>query len=248
MNTVISVILFLIILIALYKMYYYVNPKLLVDDSVINLNQTTPIEIKIDSYEDPNGVRYFYDGWFRINQIQNNDKNHILFRRGHKFVVSLRGHELGIFQISAQNNITTEGTWTDNTNTPVTIISHNFPFQKWTYFCINVEGNQIDTYLDGKLSTSIKGKDISNKAISGSNLDFTEYANEESNIKVGNEYTIGRLARFRREIGNMDPQSVWNTYMLGPGVNDNGDENNPDYHAKIALLRNGKPRQVLNIF
>ena len=229
-------------------MYYYVNPKLLVDDSVIQLNK--PTEIKIDDIEEPKTVRYFYDGWFRINQIQNNDKDLILFRRGHKFVVSLKGHNVSIVELSNANRINSlnDGTWTDASSTTVTTISPNFPFQKWTYFCINLDGNQMDTYLDGKLVSSVKSKTISSNASNGTTLDFTTYASEETKLIVGNKYTTGSLARFRRESGNMDPQSVWNTYMLGPGVNDNGDENNPDYHAKIALLRHGKPRRVFNLF
>jgi hypothetical protein len=250
MNTVISVILFLIILIALYQMYYYVNPKLLVDDSVIKLTQDTPFEIKIDDTEDPSGVRYFYDGWLRINQVQTSGKNLIIFRRGCHFVVSLTGHKFSIVDLTddAKIDASKDGTWVDASANTITTISPNFPFQKWTYFCINVEGNQIDAYLDGKLTTSVKGRDMSNNYVARTNLDFTSYANAESKITVGNKFTTGSLARFRRESGNMDPQSVWNTYMLGPGVNDSGDDNNPDFHAKIKIHRNGKERRVFNLF
>ena len=242
MNTVISIILFLIILIALYQVYYYVNPQLLVDDSVINLNRASPLDITIATDENPTSVRYFYDGWLRINQVQNNDKNLIVFSRNSTspFVASLKGHNFSIYELSATDKILTNGTWDDASGTTITTISPNFPFQKWVYFCINVDGNQIDTYLDGKLATSVKGKDISR--------DFNTYSIGGDTIKVGNKYTTGSLARFRREVGNMDTQSVWNTYMLGPGVNDSGDDNNPDFHAKVNILRNNKPRRSFVLF
>lgn len=234
-------------------MYYYVNPKLLADDTVIKLNQITPTDVPISTDEYPASVRYFYDGWLRVNQVQNDDKNLIIFRQGHKFVVSLKGHEFSIVDLRDEAKITaTEGTWADASSTTITTISPNLPFQKWVYFCINVDGNQIDTYLDGKLATSVKSKEITNKASTSTpqtKLDFTTYVSPESKtIKVGNKYTTGGLARFRREVGNMDPQSVWNTYMLGPGVNDSGDENSSDYHAKIKLLRNGRERRALHLF
>lgn len=255
MNTYIAIFLFLIILIALYQVYYYVNPKLLVDSSVIKLNESSKLdeysqkEILLEETEDPSGVRYYYDGWVRINHISNNDKNLILFKRGHDFVVSLKGHELSIVDLKAATNITaTEGTWTDPSFTLITNITTNLPFQRWVYFCINVEGNQMDAYLNGKLTNSVKGKDITDKGNSPATLDFTTYATAESKIRVGNKYTTGSLARFRREPGNMDAQSVWNTFMLGPGVNDSGDDNNPEYHAKISLLRNNKPRRAFHFF
>jgi hypothetical protein len=259
MNTVISIILFLIILIALYQMYYYVNPKLLVDESILQLNMPTDkttnassqVSVMINDDDEPASVRYFYDGWLRVNQVQNNDKNLIIFNQGYKFVVSLKGHVLSINELTDDIKITTtDGTWVDSSATTITTISPNFPFQKWTYFCINVEGNQMDTYLDGKLVTSVKGKDVDKKSgPSGAKLDFTTYVSANNKtIKVGNKYTTGSLARFRRESGNMDPQSVWNTYMLGPGVNDSGDDNNPDYHAKIRIHRNGIPKRTFNLF
>lgn len=255
MNTVISIILFLIILIALYQVYFYVNPQLLVDDSVINLNRakSTPLDITISADEDPSSVRYFYDGWLRINQVQNNDKNLIVFSRNSTspFVVSLKGHNFSIYELSPVANIinATDGTWIDASSTTITTISPNLPFQKWVYFCINVDGNQIDTYLDGKLATSVKGKDIVKKSDGKavSKLDFNTYSNGDT-IKVGNKYVTGSLARFRREVGNMDTQSVWNTYMLGPGVNDSGDDNNSDFHAKVNLLRNNTPRRSFILF
>jgi len=161
MNTVISIILFLIILIALYQVYFYVNPQLLVDDSVINLNRVSPLDITISTEEEPTSVRYFYDGWVRINQVQNNQHNLILFSRNSTspFVVSLKGHNFSIYELrdAAKINATNDGTWVDVSSTTITTISPNLPFQKWVYFCINVDGNQIDTYLDGKLVTSVKG-------------------------------------------------------------------------------------------
>lgn len=244
MNTAISIFLFLIILIALYQVYYYVNPKLLVDSGVINLTQSPQMEIPITDDENPSAVRYYYDGWVRINQISNDSTNLILFNRGNQFVVSIKGHQLSIVNLSSANSINThEGTWKDESYTTVTNIATNLPYQRWVYFCINVDGNQIDVYLNGKLTSSVKGTDnISNK------MDFTSYVNAESKLKVGNKYTVGGLARFRREVENMDPQSVWNTYMLGPGVNDNGDNNNPDYHAKIEIIKNNKARRTFNLF
>jgi hypothetical protein len=252
MNTVIAIILFLIILIAWSRLYDYVNPPLLVDENVINLNRTSSLDITISTEEDPANIRYFYDGWLRINQVQNNDKNLIVFSRNSTkpFVLSLKGHNLSLYQLSEASKInTTDGTWSDtNGATTITTLSPNFPFQKWVYFCINVEGNQIDTYLDGKLVSNVKSKDINKVGGSpGEKLDFNTYSTGTT-IKVGNKHVTGSLARFRREVGNMDTQSVWNTYMLGPGVNDNGDIDSPDYHAKVNLLRNSKPRRTFNIF
>jgi hypothetical protein len=255
-GTIISVVLFIIILVALYHTYFYFNPQLLNDGDVIPIKQETggQFEIGIGELEEPDAIRYFYDGWLRVNTVTDDTTKNVIFNRGNDFIVTLTGHTLSIYQANGVTGSTTngvnkksgvlEGGGGGQSHTKIVDIATNFPFQRWVYFCINVDENRIDLYLNGKLTKSVKGSDIDDQRSSANpkaKMDFTKFSTT-SPISVGNTRVTGRLARFRREPGNMDPQWVWNTYVQGVGTSEANEEITGDYHARVSLLR--KNRQV----
>jgi len=263
---VIAIVLVLIILVVLMYTYYYFNPTLLNNGSVINLLQTPQLSIGLEP-ENASAIRYYYDGWLRVDANPDFAKNYVIFNRGNDFIVSLTGHTLSIYygqyrDDNAARLIPTGTGVVPDIPYKIMDIARNFPFQKWTYFCINVDGNTMDVYLDGKLTKSVNlpnppaGSDAVGTSPStriyksgttyydgSTQISFTSF-NKGPAITVGNNSLTGKIARFRREVGNMDPQSVWNTYILGPG----SDDSNGDYHATVALTKNNKVRRSLKIF
>lgn len=248
--TIISSVLFIIILIALYHTYYYFNPQLLNNGEVISLNQPTrQFEIGVKDVEDPSGIRYYYDAWIRINSVPSSDTAYIVFNRGNDFIVQLKGHVLSVVQSKADtpansvDNIT--GT-VKGVSDKIVDIATNLQFQRWIYLCINVDENRMDVYLNGKLTKSVKGSDVKSSRTNGP-MDFTTFSGVAP-ISVGNSGVNGRLARFRREPSNMDPQSVWNTYIQGAGVSEASEEISGSYHARMSLLRNNRQIRNVNLF
>jgi len=261
---VIAIVLFLIILVVLMYTYYYFNPTLLNNGEVINLKQNPQFSIGLDD-DNARSIRYYYDGWLRIDRNTDESFIYSIFNRGNDFIVGLKGHKLSIYYADkrdgAQNlvpvNTGIVGSGSGRTPYVIMDIASNFPFQKWTHFCINVDGNTMDTYLDGKLTKSISLPSVLN----GSTIqkpDGTDYAasdkihftsfNTAPSISIGNSSIAGRLARFRREVGNVDPQTVWNTYIQGPGVYDADESATGDYHARVALTKNNTVKRSLNLF
>jgi hypothetical protein len=242
MNTVIAIVLFLITLIALYKLYYTVNPDVLnKDGALIQLKRSPQLEIDISELEDPSGVRYFYDGWLIIKEVQSENVSHIIFNRGKDFIVSLKGHVLSIVGVKNKIDIdTSTGTYKENNIAYKIIdIATNLPFQKMVHFCINVDSNKMDIYLNGKIVKSVNGTE--------KGIDFNTFEKPNS-ISVGSKYISGGLARFRREPGNIDPPSVWANYMIGAGVSTLDENTSSDYHAKLDITKNNKPRKTIQIF
>jgi hypothetical protein len=259
-STIISIVLIIIILIALYQGYYYLNPQLLNEGEVISLKREPPKEpsgsittyqlsIGETSLEDPESIRYFYDGWLRVNSVPNDNTTYVIFNRGNDFIVALKGHVLSLQHAKGDetNKVDNNGTLLGSSNATIAEIATNLPFQKWVYFCINVDENRMDFYLNGKLTKSVKGSDITNPRDTTKKLDFSKFSNTGA-LTVGNTSVVGRLARFRREPGNMDPQSVWNVYIQGPGINDANEDLTGDYHAKASILRKGKPVRSMQLF
>ena len=259
---VIPIVLFLIILVALRYTYYYFNPTLLNNGEVIDLSQNPQFSIGLEEY-DAKSIRYYYDGWLRIDNTPDQSKTYSIFNRGNDFIVALKGHRLSVYYASQRDDSGPKvsprtGFLEDASAVIVVDIARNFPFQKWTYFCINVDANTMDVYLDGKLTKSISlPKPPSTPPIQlpgGTNsydgtksIEFTTF-NKDLPISVGNTAVKGSLARFRRETGNMDPQSVWNAYILGPGVVSADESVTGDYHARVALTKNNKVKRSFNLF
>jgi hypothetical protein len=254
MNTVLAIVLFLIILIALYKVYYTLNPELLSgDSSIIKLKRSPQLDIDISTLEDASGITYFYDGWLMVNEIQSENVDHIIFNRGRHFVVSLKSHVLSIVGLANEGDIDkTTGTHNGNLSYKIVDIATNFPFQTPVYFCINVDENLMDIYLNGKIVKSIKNTDVKNipNNPSSPNPDFTTFVtgSAPTTVSVGSKYLKGHLIRFRREAGLTDPQSIWANFMMGPGASPSDETNSSEYHAKAVITRNNKPRRTINFF
>ena len=255
----IAVGLIIILLVVMVYVYYYFNPTLLNNGNLIDLSQNPQLTITLD--EDVlNSKRYFYEGWLRVDGNPDYSKTYVVFNRGQDFIVALTGHRLSIlYGKDRDTSATTSKIDPNKGEVPtgsftVMDIARNFPFQKWTYFCINVDGNTMDTYLDGKLTKSITKPAFTDATISkpgsgtyasGDKLLFTTF-NNQSIISVGNATLKGGIARFRFETGNMDPQAVWNIYSMGPGVTDSDESD--EYHGKIKLTKNNKDKRVISLF
>jgi hypothetical protein len=258
---VIAIVLFLIILTVLIYTYYYFNPTLLNNGDVIDLSQNPQFSIGLDD-DNAKSIRYYYDGWLRVDRNPDQSQTYAIFNRGNDFIVGLKGHRLSILyghKRDGDSPVVASKTGIVDASAYVMMdIARNFPFQKWTYFCINVDGNTMDTYLDGKLTKSISlpvppaSPPIQKPAGGNYNgtsdaIQFTQFSASPS-LSVGNASLTGKIARFRRDMGNMNPQDVWNTYILGPGVVDADEAATGDYHARISLTKNNTVKRSLNLF
>jgi hypothetical protein len=182
-------------------------------------------------------IRYYYEMWLWVDGNFPVDKVNTIFGRGNKFVVGLKGSNLSLYYGETGSYDSSLGTFTPGPSTKTMTIIQNFPFQKWTHFVLNVDSGTVDAYLDGKLVTSIQPNSSSSSA-------FIPYGDTGSNINIGNVYTQGKVTRFRRPAKNLNPQQVWNTYMMGNGQ---GTSLTP-YHVNVQLLSDNVQQSDTRIF
>ena len=86
------------------------------------------------------------------------------------------------------------------------VITDNFPIQTWVHIIVSVDNNYIDTYINGKLTKSIKEKDGIYAPLKTSPLTF--------GVSAGT--SLAKLTRYNTPI---DPQTAWDKYSVGNGAN-----------------------------
>lgn len=210
MNTVLIIFLVIVIIFAISLAIQFYNPNYLIRKATSltapNGNQPTILATTIDN---PGSIRYFYEGWFFINANQPIQTDNVLFNRGNNFVVTLNGSTMNLYV----NNNNTDSTISNGVlslsgSKPITRLAsiHNLPFQKWTQIVINVDGQTIDIYIDGKFVQNVQSS-------------APIITNSEDPISYGNQYTLGYFTKFRRPNKSINPQGVWSSFMMGSGQN-----------------------------
>jgi len=246
MNKIITALLIIIIIVVIYLAVSMFKLDYLIRDPVsLNIGGGTTgsgnvitgatmgsvVSTAIDA---PSSTRYNYSGWFFIHSnFTTAGKDNVLFNRGTDFLVALNGSTLkiyaGIGAVPAVATASAIGTVTSD-KTPVISIP-NFPFQKWVYLVINVDGTTVDVYVDGKFFAS-----ASSAQLIGSTA--------TTPITYGNQYTIGNLCRFSRPATTINPQKVWQQYMQGSGQGMSFSSTG----VKVDLLKNGQTKITQKIF
>lgn len=228
-------ILVIIIAMCLYVASYFLFPSYLID-KVKPLNEI--YKISVDKIEQTDSIRYYYEMWLWIDGNFPADKVNTIVGRGNSFVVGLKGSDLSLYYKSKSAAYKDDtGVLTPDASTNIMSITKNFPFQKWTHFVLNVESGTVDAYLDGKLVTSIQPNSTQTSVI--------PYGDGSNNtINVGNKYTQGKITRFRRPAGNVNPQDVWNHFMIGNGQ---GTSFTP-YHVNLQVLKDNVQQSDNRVF
>jgi len=113
------------------------------------------------------------------------------------------------------------------------VMSMNFPVQKWTYVCISIQNNSlVDLYINGKLiqSTIYKGDDplsTLSKPLSTEKLQF----GKKLDATIKNMYITSKAT---------DTSTAWNNYLKGPSIKKN-------FNLGVSLTQNGKATNTINI-
>lgn len=227
MNGVLIAFLVLVIIFSIYMVVQYFNPSYVIRKATpLKIANGKQYNIDVSELDNPGSNRYFYEGWFYIDSNESISTENVLFNRGKNFVVTLKGSTLNLYvNVTGSGVSEISGVLDNSSKTPPLLSLSSFPFQKWCHLVINVDGLSVDLYIDGKFVKNAK----SQSAISTNTTDPITY---------GNQYTVGRVTRFRRMTTSINPQGVWNNYMLGSGEN----TSISDYHINAQLIKNQNVR------
>jgi hypothetical protein len=136
--------------------------------------------------------------------------------------------------------------YTANNVATTAVISNNFPIQKWCQIIVNVDGQFVDYYLNGKLLMSEKKPPTNLLAIP------SDISKATSNIYIGNSNpAYPQYSAFDAYVSNLqywgkpiDPQTAWNSYLSGNGQN----AVLGAYNLNVQLLKNNMLQNSFSLY
>ena len=216
-------VLILIVVVILLFYYLYVN-YIQVNASShkkydLNVGNTA---IEKGSLSNSASTRYSYSLWIYVNSWSNTSKKSII-SRGSDFKLTLD-------QTTPTLRCNLADQANSGTEKPSIVLTQNFPLQKWTYVIISVDNQIIDIYLDGKLVMSKK-------------LDYIPKVSD-NNIMIGEELKHDIfLTSVTYTPSPMDPQTAWNNYIKGNGMN-----NQYNVNLKLSILQDNIEHGKVSLF
>ena len=191
-----TVVLVVIIIVLLYISYRYFTTNVSVLSKTASLKASNP---QITNLASPQSLRYAYGIWVFINTWSSGDQK----------VIFSRNDNIKLYLDTNTPTLKCDITRMDNTVQTINI-TNNFPIQKWTHVIVNVDGEFVDFYLDGKLVLSIKLDGVAK----------TPGDTTTAPVILGNATGSfdAFIAGFQNWSTPIGPQDAWNAYMSGNGT------------------------------
>ena len=217
----------ILVILLFYILYKFFLLKSTVMSASASLNATNPA-ITINS---PGGLRYAYGIWIYVNSWDSTIEKTIFARDSNiKLYLDANSPTLKC-GISTGNSPTTV--------VPVTI-TDNFPIQKWVYIVVSVDGQYIDTYLDGKLVKSARMKNDDGG--------IPTVDNSKQIILGSANLWDAHVAKFTHWTEPIDPQTVWSNYMSGNGQNNSLSNAVASYGVDFTVLKDNIAQNNYRLF
>jgi len=190
------------------------------------INPYTPIKA-------PTNQRYAYGAWVYVNNL--NPNNNTIISRNNNFSLYIQPDAP---QLNCDFKMKTGPIET-------TVITTNFPLQRWCFIVVSVDGQFVDYYLNGKLVKSEKKKGM-----------LAPPPDVGTGLSLGNSVgdvfkRIGTFVPFDAYLGKVihwqspvDPQTAWSTYLNGNGVSNRVFP----YHANLTFSKDNAVTGSYNLF
>ena len=226
MNPALIILGVVIVLIIYLYFFYSTNETILSDKMDLTLAQP---QIEVANIVEPQSAVYSYEFWVYVGKY-GGAKQELFYRASDKYNATcsigtftntaLLINNIGVYIDGAsptlkidyvKNNAATSSATANSctgarpSNEKGTIVvTDNFPVQSWVHVIVSVSDSYIDTYVNGKLTKSIKETD--GIYLPSLLLPIT-FGTCDSTI----------LAKLTRTTKATDPQTAWNKYSAGNG-------------------------------
>lgn len=227
----IAIILAIIIVSLLYFLYVYIYAS----QSTLTQNASLKTTTTITTINKPTNTRYAYGIWVYVNSWNNLNKK-VIFSRNNNISLYLDQNKPSLYCDITMNKAEKVPLST------TTLITDNFPIQKWVYVILSVDNQFLDCYLDGKLVKSSRIYVVD----SVKKMTYIPLAPSATTpILLGAIPFDAAVSRFNRWTHPMDPQTAWDNYMKGNG---NRSIMSATYGADLSIKQNNLEFSKINLF
>lgn len=195
MNPALIILGVVIVLIIYLYFFYSTSESILSDKSDLSSKQP---DILVANIVKPDSSIYSYEFWVYVGKYSG-AKQELFSRASDK-----THNNIGVYIDGSSPSLKIDYVKNNTFDKGTIVVTDNFPVQSWVHVIISVSNNYIDTYVNGKLTKSIK-------EINGIYL-----PSSSSPIKF--EVCDGTiLAKLTRTTTATDPQTAWDKYSAGNG-------------------------------
>jgi hypothetical protein len=248
------IVLGILLVVLIYVLYLYLSPA---NTSLISSASLLTANPPINTIDSPTSPRYAYGFWIYVNSWDNTRPKTIFYRNNNIHVY------LDQTQLNLNLDIWVDGTsgqnWYSTMDSKKAIlITDNFPIQKWCYVVVSVDGNFVDSYLDGKLVTSLKlpyvphsPPDVAQTSSTAAGASIVLGGKDTGGLATGGvNYTPfdAAINNFTRWSSPVNPQMVWDSYVSGNGSNINIIPKISSYNAKLNIMKNNAAYTSFSLF
>ena len=226
----IAISLAILVVLLFYILYRFFLLKSTEMSASASLNATNP-PITINK---PGGLRYAYGIWIYVNSWDSTNEKTIFERES-----NIR------LYLDANSPILKCGITTGAATDPVVpvTITDNFPLQKWVYIVVSVDGQYIDTYLDGKLVKSAR------MVTTVSQVDYFPIVDSSKLMILGSaNLWDAHVSKFTHWTEPIDPATVWSNYMSGNGQNNSLSNAVSSYGVDFTVLKDNVAQSNYRLF
>ena len=196
------IILGVVVVLIIYLYFFYSTSENILSDK-LDLTLAQP-DILVANIVEPQSAIYSYEFWVYVGKYNGNPQT-LFYRASDKPTSGDKYNNIGVYIEGTSPSLKVDYVKNDSSFTKGTIVvTDNFPVQSWVHVIVSVSTNYIDTYVNGKLTKSIKETD--GIYLPSSSLPIT-FGKCDSTI----------LAKFTRTTKATDPQTAWDKYSAGNG-------------------------------
>lgn len=190
------IILGVVVVLIIYLYFFYSTGENTLSDKMDLTTQQPPIEVA--NIVKPDSSIYSYEFWVYVGKYGGTPQT--LFSRASDKPIN----NIGVYIDGSSPTLKIDYVKNTSGGKGTIVVSDNFPVQTWVHVIVSVSDSYIDTYVNGKLTKSIKESEGIYRPSASTSIDFGTCNG-----------TI--LAKLTRTTKATDPQTAWTKYSAGNG-------------------------------
>ena len=194
------IILGVVIVLIIYLYFFYSTGETLLSDKMDLTVAQSPIAVA--NIVKPESAIYSYEFWVNVGKYGGTPQT-LFYRESNK-----THNNIGVYIDGSSPSLKIDYVKNNTSyNKGTIVVTDNFPVQSWVHVIVSVSDKYIDTYMNGKLTKSIK------------ETDGIYPQSKDSNPIVFGQHDGTILAKLTRTTKATDPQTAWDKYSAGNGEN-----------------------------